>query len=99
MFHRSAYRGYEIERQRLLEKAATLDPTGAQYKDVMSRIDQLDQIIKRSSESFKTVIPASATVVSVVGIYVIQQFAGVVVPKALDMLTARGNKSQKDEQS
>lgn len=98
MFRRSAYRGYETERQRLLEKASTLDPTGAQYKDVMLRIDQLDQIIKRSSESFKTIVPASATVVSVVGIYVIQQFAGVVVPKALDMLTAR-NKSQKDEQS
>lgn len=98
MFHRSAYRGYETERQRLLEKASTLDPTGAQYKDVMLRIDQLDQIIKRSSESFKTIIPASATVISVVGIYVIQQFAGVVVPKALDMLAARNNKSPKDEQ-
>lgn len=97
MFHRSAYPGYETERQRLLEKASTLDPTGAQYKDVMTRIDQLDQIIKRSSESFKTVVPAALTAVSLVGIYALQQFAGIVVPKALDMHAARKN-SQKEEQ-
>lgn len=87
---------YDDERQRLLECLAKLDPTDPQYKTVLERIDSLDKITKRSSDRAKALIPACATVVSVVGIYALQQFAGVVVPKALDMLTGRNTKN-KDE--
>lgn len=98
MLRRSRHRGYEIEHQRLLEKAATLDPTGTQYKDVMARIDQLDQIMNRSTEGFKTVATASLTVAGAACIYAVQQFGGVVVPKIMDTWHARRN-SSKDEQS
>lgn len=88
---------YGDERQRLLEKAAELDPTTDEYHKVMSRIDLLDKIIKRSSDSLKALIPASATVVSLVGLYALQQFAGVIAPKAMDMLVGRFNKNSDEK--
>lgn len=86
-------RTYEDERQRLLQKASELDPTSDEYHKVMTRIDLLDKITKRSSDFVKTIIPAGATVAGLVGIYAIQQFAGVAVPKAMDMLVGRRNKN------
>jgi hypothetical protein len=90
-------RTYEDERSRLLIAASTLDPTTTEYAVVMTNIDRLDQIIKRSSEKLKTVIPACVTAVSLVGIYAIQQFAGVVVPKALEAIASRQNKELKEK--
>lgn len=90
-------RTYEDERQRLLETLLKLEPTDPQYKPVMDRIEQLDKIIKRSSEMLKSLIPASATVISLVGLVALQQFAGVVAPKALEMIVGRFNTKNPDE--
>lgn len=90
-------RSYEDEKQRLLEVAAHLDPHVPEYKTVMDRLDQLDKITKRSGDKVKAFIPACATVVSVVGIYALQQFAGVVVPKALDVLTGRSTSDRNEK--
>lgn len=80
---------YEAERQRLLEHLTTLDPTTEAYANAMARLDQLDKILNRTTELKKTVIPAAGTIVGVAGIYGLQQFAGVIVPKALESLAAR----------
>lgn len=88
---------YEAERQRLLETLKRLDPTCEDYDTVMSRLNQLDRILNRTSEKFKTVIPALGTVAGVAGIYALQQFAGVIVPKALDAIASRSTaKNQKE---
>lgn len=98
MFNRpSGVRTYGDERQRLLEAAAHLDPHLPEYKTVMDRIDQLDKISKRSGDKAKAFIPACATVVSVIGIYALQQFAGVVIPKALDVLTGRSTSDRNEK--
>ena len=80
---------YVAERERLLQYISTLSPESDEYKNVMSRIDQLDKILNRTTELKKTVIPALGTVGAVGGIYALQQFAGVIVPKALEHIAAR----------
>lgn len=80
---------YETERLRLLDHLESSDPEGDEYKRVMNRLDQLDQILNRTSEFNKTVIPAIGTIASVAGIYALQQFAGVIVPKALETIASR----------
>lgn len=87
---------YEGELQRLLEEASTLHPTSDEYYTVLTRINELDKIHNRSSELTKTVIPALGTVGGVAGIYALQQFAGVIVPKALDALGSRSKTSKFD---
>lgn len=87
---------YVKERERLLTIASTLEPTSDEYHKVMTRIDLLDKITKRSSDAVKAIIPASATVVGLMGIYAIQQFAGVAVPKAMDMLVGRRNRNSEE---
>lgn len=87
---------YEAERQRLLTYIATIDPTDDRYPKVLTEIDRLDKILNRTTELKKTVIPALGTVGGVTGIYVLQQFAGVLVPKALDALASRS--SQKNNE-
>src|SRR4051794_17309609 len=87
---------YEDELQRLLEVAKNRDPLTDEYHTVMTRINELDKINNRTSEFKKTVIPALGTVGGVAGIYALQQFAGVLVPKALDALASRSSKSPKD---
>lgn len=89
-------RTYEDERQRLLTAASMLRPTTEEYAMVMARIDDLDRINKRSSEKLKTVVPACITAASLVGIYAVQQFAGIVVPKAMDAITSRTNRNQRE---
>lgn len=88
---------YVAERTRLLEFVATLNPITTEYATVMARIDELDRILNRTTELKKTVIPALGTGGAVVGIYALQQFAGVIVPKALDSLAARSEKKQTKE--
>lgn len=88
---------YRDEQQRLLEFVSDLDPTTSEYETVLARIDKLDRILNRTTELKKTVIPALGTGGAVVGIYALQQFAGVIVPKALDSLAARSEKKQPQE--
>jgi len=80
---------YEATRQQLLDALDQHPPSSDEYKAVMARLDQLDKILKRTTELKKTVIPAIGTIGAVTGIYALQQFAGVIVPKALDSLAAR----------
>jgi tetrahydromethanopterin S-methyltransferase subunit G len=88
---------YVAERERLLEVLAAMPPSGDEYKNVMARLDQLDKILNRTSELKKTVIPAIGTIGAVTGIYALQQFAGVIVPKALDALASRSSKKHPNE--
>lgn len=88
---------YEAERQRLLDVIKLLDPTTDEYHKVMSRLDQLDKILNRTTELKKTVIPAVGTIGGVAGIYALQQFAGIIVPKALDALASRSNEKKTKE--
>jgi len=80
---------YKVERRRLLEHMERLDPVSDEYEKAMKRLDQLDKILNRTTELKKTLIPALGTVGAVTGIYALQQFAGVLVPKALDSIAAR----------
>lgn len=88
---------YEPERLRLLDQLTKLPADGDEYQKVMNQLDKLDKILNRTSELKKTVIPALGTVASVVSIYALQQFAGVIVPKALDTIASRSSqKTPKD---
>jgi hypothetical protein len=66
---------------------------------VLTRLNELDRIIKRASESKKAIIPAVGTAVAIGGVYALQQFGGVIVPRALESIAARQEqkKSQKDD--
>lgn len=88
---------YENELNRLLEEASNLHPTSDEYHTVLVRINELDKINNRTSELTKTIIPAVGTVGGVVGIYALQQFAGVLVPKALDAIASRSSKKNPSE--
>jgi hypothetical protein len=90
---------YEATRRQLLDALDQTPPSSDEYKELVHRLDQIDKIINRSSERFKTVVPALGTAVAVGGIYALQQFAGVIVPKALDSLAARQEqkKSKQDD--
>lgn len=80
---------YVEERQRLLEELKKHDPTTESYQTVMARINELDKILNRTTELKKTVIPAVGGIGAVAGIYALQQFAGVIVPKAMETLATR----------
>ena len=88
---------YADERSRLLEYLKTLDPISNEYQKVMLRLDELDKILNRTSELKKTVIPALGTVAGVLGIFGLQQFAGVIVPKALETIAARQEQKKQKE--
>lgn len=90
-------RPYVDERDRILEHMAHLDPAADEYQSMMHRLNELDKILNRTTELKKTVIPALGTIGAVTGIYALQQFAGVIVPKALDSLAAR-NEQKKNPQ-
>lgn len=91
---------YKAERDRLLEVLKTTDPSTDEYHKVMAELDRLDKILNRTKlERFKTVIPAAGTAVAIGGVYALQQFGGIIVPKALESIAARQEqkKSQKDD--
>ena len=90
---------YTEEIDRIQKVMAACSPYSTEYKECLARLDQLDRIHNRTTELKKTVIPALGTVGAVTGIYALQQFAGVIVPKALDSLAARQEqkKSQQDD--
>lgn len=87
-FKRTA-KPYVAERDRLLEELKLLPADGNRYEIVLTRLSELDRILNRTSELKKTVIPAFGTAAAVGGIYALQQFGGVIVPKALEALAAR----------
>lgn len=90
---------YVAERDRLLERMGTLDPTTDEYQSVMHRLNEIDRILNRASETKKAVIPAAGTAVAIGGIYALQQFGGVIVPKALDAIAARQEQKRSTEKS
>ena len=88
---------YVAERDRLLLELVKHDPSDETYKAVLARIDQLDKILNRTTELKKTVIPALGTIGAISGIYALQQFAGTIVPKALETLAARQEQKRAKE--
>lgn len=98
-FTRKTEYTYKYERERLLNWLNDADPESDDYEKVMHRLNELDRMQKRTSELVKTAIPAAATVISVGGIYALQQFAGIIVPKVLESIAARQEqkKSNKDD--
>lgn len=88
---------YVEERQRLLETLKMHHPSTDEYQTVMARLNELDKILNRTTELKKTVIPALGGISAVAGIYALQQFAGVLVPKALETLAARQEQKKNKE--
>jgi hypothetical protein len=90
---------YVAERNRLLEYIQLLSPASDEYHTVLQRINELDKILNRTSEKFKTVVPAFGTALAIGGVYALQQFGGILVPKALETLAARSDakKSPKED--
>lgn len=88
---------YVEERERLLDELKKLSPTTDEYQKVMNRLNELDKILNRTTELKKTVIPALGGIGAVAGIYALQQFAGVLVPKALESLAARQEQKKHKE--
>ena len=87
---------YEPLREQLLEEAKNRAAFSDEFSAVMKNLDHLDKIDKRSSERSKALIAASGSIGGVVGIYALQQFAGVLVPKALDALASRSTSKAKE---
>lgn len=91
---------YKAERDRLLEVLNATPPSSDEYHKVMAELDRLDKILNRTKlERFRTVVPAVGTAVAIGGVYALQQFGGIIVPKALERLEARQEqrKSPKDD--
>lgn len=88
---------YVAERDRLLLELAKTPPASDSYETVLTRLNELDKILNRTTELKKTVIPALGGIGAVAGIYGLQQFAGVIVPKALDSLAARQEQKKHKE--
>jgi hypothetical protein len=80
---------YVAERDRLQERLASLDPASDEYQTVLHRMNELDKILNRSSDKFKTVVSTAGPVVAIGGIYALQQFGGVLVPKVAETYAAR----------
>lgn len=80
---------YVQERDRLLEKLGALDPKDEDYATVLHRVNDIDKILNRTSDKFKAVVSAAGPVAAIGGIYALQQFGGVLVPKAMETYAAR----------
>ena len=80
---------YVEERDRLLAVMETLNPADEDYATVMHRLNDIDKILNRSSDKFKTVATAAGPVAAIGGIYALQQFGGVLVPKAMESYASR----------
>lgn len=96
-FKREA-KGYKRERDRILRLMETMLPDDPSYQTYMNRLNEIDKILNRTSEINKAVIPALGGVSAVAGIYALQQFGGVIVPKAMDAIAAR-NEQKKHKES
>lgn len=88
---------YVEERDRLLQKLAEMTPQSDDYEKVMKRLNELDRILNRTSEFKKTLIPTLGTVGAVGGIYALQQFGGVIVPKVVETIASRNQQKKPNE--
>lgn len=88
-FLRRKTKPYVAERDRLLKQLSHLSPDTDQYHVVLQRVNDLDKILNRTSEKFKTVAGVAGPSVAIAGVYALQQFGGVLVPKALEAYAAR----------
>jgi len=88
---------YVAERERLLNELQMLSPITENYQTVMHRVNEIDKILNRTTELKKTIIPALGGITAVAGIYALQQFAGVLVPKALESLASRQEQKKSKE--
>jgi hypothetical protein len=89
---------YVAERDRLLELLKTIPPDGNRYELVLTRINELDKILNRTTELKKTVIPAFGAALAVGAVYAVQQFGGVMVPKALERIELRHEQKKSKDQ-
>lgn len=80
---------YVAERDRLLLHLSTLPPASDEYKTVTHRLDELDKILNRSSDKFKTVVTTAGPVAAIAGIYTVQQFGGILIPRAMESYATR----------
>lgn len=80
---------YVEERDRLLKNLAHLAPDTEQYHTILQRVNEIDKILNRSTDKFKTLVAAAGPAVAIAGVYGLQQFGGVLVPKALETYAAR----------
>ncbi|RTL03868.1 hypothetical protein EKK58_11880 [Candidatus Dependentiae bacterium] len=80
---------YDDLRHQILNKLATTDPTTPEYGQAFARLNELDEIVKRPSGRFEAALAASGPVAAVVGIYLVQQFGGILVPKVLETFVSR----------
>lgn len=88
---------YVAERDRLLKWLETNDPATPEYETVMKRLNDIDRIHNRTSEKFKTLVPALGSIGAIGGIYALQQFGGVIVPKVLEQIAARQEQKKSRE--
>jgi hypothetical protein len=89
---------YVAERDRLVEWLSANDPTHDDYATVMHRLNEIDRLMNRASETKKAIIPAAGTTVAIAGIYALQQFGGVLVPKALESIAARQEQKKSNKE-
>jgi len=80
---------YAPERDRLLKTLALSDPASDEYQTVLHRLNEIDKILNRSSDKFKTLVTTAGPVAAIGGIYALQQFGGVLVPKVAESYAAR----------
>lgn len=88
---------YVVERDRLLIRMKQLLPESDEYQKVMTRLNEIDCILNRTSELKKTVIPALGTIGAVGMLYATQQAIGL-VPRAVDAIVAKGQQKQTKDQ-
>ena len=72
-------------KEQLFEEANNRACFSDEFNQVMEHIDTLDKIEKRSSDAKIAAIGVAGPALGIVGIYALQQFAGVIVPKALEL--------------
>lgn len=89
---------YVEERNRIIVWMSAKTPDSQEYEDGMKRLNEIDRILNRTSELKKALIPALGTTAGVGAIYAIQQFGGILVPKALDAIAARSEAKKTKEQ-
>lgn len=80
---------YVAERDRLLLQLETLTPASDEYHTVMQRLSDIDKIMNRSSDKFKTLVTTAGPVAAIGAIYGIQQFGGVLIPRAAEAYATR----------
>ena len=81
---------YEAEQLRLLDHLTSADPESKEYAAVVARLDEIDTLLNRRRFNWiQTAIPAATSVVAIAGIYALQQFGGVLIPKVLESFASR----------